>query len=39
METGTPAKKRKLNDSKSPAAGRSLEYFFGKQRQSNTTQP
>ncbi|KAE9369555.1 ATP-dependent DNA ligase [Stipitochalara longipes BDJ] len=36
---GTPTKKRKLNDSKSPAAGRSLDYFFGKQRQNNTTQP
>lgn len=39
MGTGTPTKKRKLNDSKSPAAGRSLEYFFGKQRQSNIAQP
>src|ERR1700749_5136884 len=39
MGPGTPSKKRKLNDSKSPAAGRNLEYFFGKQRQSNTTQP
>jgi len=35
---GTPAKKRKLNDSKSPAAGRSLDYFFGKQKQNNATQ-
>jgi DNA ligase-1 len=39
MGTSTPAKKRKLNDSKSPAAGRSLEYFFGKQRRSNTIPP
>jgi len=36
---GTPAKKRKFNDTKSPAAGRSLDYFFGKQKQHNTTQP
>jgi len=36
---GTPAKKRKLNDKKSPAAGRSLDYFFGKQKQNVTTQP
>lgn len=33
---GTPVKRRKLNnDSKaSPVAGRSLDYFFGKQRQT-----
>jgi DNA ligase-1 len=39
MGPGTPAKKLKLNDSKSPVAGRSLDYFFGKQRQSSAAQP
>lgn len=34
MGTGTPSKKRKLNDSKSPAVARSLDYFFGKQTQN-----
>jgi DNA ligase 1 len=38
---GTPTKKRKLNtDSKaSPSASRSLDYFFGKQRENPTIQP
>ena len=37
----TPSKKRKLNsDSKSsPGGGRSLDYFFGKQRQYLTSRP
>jgi DNA ligase-1 len=39
MGSGTPSKKRKLNDSKSPAAGRSLDYFFGKQKQNTSIQP
>jgi DNA ligase-1 len=39
MGSGTPAKKRKLNDTKSPAPGRSLDYFFGKQKQNDSIQP
>jgi DNA ligase-1 len=39
MGAGTPSKKRKLNDSKSPAPGRSLDYFFGKQKQNLPIQP
>ncbi len=39
MGSGTPAKKRKLNDFKSPAPGRSLDYFFGKQKQNESIQP
>lgn len=35
---GTPSKKRKLDDSRSPAAGRSLDYFFGKQNQKSPVQ-
>jgi hypothetical protein len=38
---GTPSKKRKLNsDSKpSPGASRSLDYFFGKQKENLPTRP
>jgi DNA ligase-1 len=39
MGSGTPAKKRKLNDSRSPVPGRSLDYFFGKQKQNDSIQP
>lgn len=35
---GTPSKKRKLDDSRSPAAGRGLDYFFGKQNQKQSLQ-
>ncbi len=38
MGAGTPSKKRKLNDSKSPAVARGLDYFFGKQKQNAPTQ-
>jgi len=39
MGSGTPSKKRKLNGSRSPAPGRSLDYFFGKQKQKLPNQP
>ena len=39
MGSGTPAKKRKLNDTKTPAPGRSLDYFFGKQKLNDSIQP
>ena len=36
MGSATPSKKRKLNDSKAAAAGRNLDYFFGKQARGST---
>ena len=41
FKMGSPAKRRKLNDSSnsSPASSRNLDFFFGKQKQDETSRP